>query len=180
VIEDRRRRRDHRLLAEARERLEAHAAATRAHAGSDVELVWKAIVSEARVFGVSPRSSLDGQSRRKQLPMCDDLLRFELVRDGKTETLYVTGELDIATASALEHAVARSLDGQSGEFFLDVRDMTFMDSTGAQALLHLHRRLTALGRQLVVVSPTRPVHLVLEILGLDQLIDVRTTASIDR
>jgi anti-anti-sigma factor len=112
--------------------------------------------------------------------MSDDLLRFELVRDGRTETLYVAGELDIATASALEHAVARSLDGQGGEFFLDVRDMTFMDSTGAQALVHLHRRLTALGRRLVVVSPTRPVHLVLEILGVDQLIDVRTTASNDR
>jgi anti-anti-sigma factor len=105
--------------------------------------------------------------------MSDDLLRFEVARDGSTETLHVTGELDIATARALEHAVARSLDGQGGEFFLDVRDVTFMDSTGAQALLRVHRRLTALGRRLVVVSPTRPVRLVLEILGLDQIIDVR-------
>jgi anti-anti-sigma factor len=105
--------------------------------------------------------------------MSDDLLRLELARNDTNETLYVTGELDISTASALEHAVMRALDGQGGEFRLDVGGMTFMDSTGAQALLRVHRRITALGRRLVIRSPTPPVRLVLEILGLDQVMDVR-------
>jgi anti-anti-sigma factor len=48
-----------------------------------------------------------------------------------------------------------------------------MDSTGAQALLRVYRRISALGRRLVIRSPTRPVRLVLEILGLDHVIDVR-------
>jgi anti-sigma B factor antagonist len=104
--------------------------------------------------------------------MSDDLLRFEFGRDDP-ETLYVSGELDVSTAPALEHAVARTLDGQGGEYRLDVRRMTFMDSTGAQALLRLHRRLAGLGRRLVLVAPRRQVLLVLEILGLDQVIDVR-------
>ena len=85
----------------------------------------------------------------------------------------MTGELDVATAPALEHAVARALDGQGGEFHLDVGGMTFMDSTGARALLHLHHRITDLGRRLVIESPTKRVRLVLEILGLDQVLDVR-------
>jgi anti-anti-sigma factor len=89
----------------------------------------------------------------------------------------VSGELDVSTAPALEHAVARALDGQGGEFHLDVRRMTFMDSTGAQALVRLHQRLTGLGRRLVVVAPMRQVRLVLEILGLDQLIDLRQGTS---
>jgi anti-anti-sigma factor len=78
-----------------------------------------------------------------------------------------------APRQPLEHAVARTLDGQGGEFHLDVRGMTLMDSTGAQALLPVHRRITALGRRLVIRSPTPPVRLVLDILGLDQVIDVR-------
>ena len=105
--------------------------------------------------------------------MSDDLLRFELARNDTNETLYVAGELDVSTASELEHAVARALDGQGGEFRLDVGGMTFMDSTGAQALLQVHRRITGLGRRLVILAPAPPVRLVLEILGLDQIIDVR-------
>jgi anti-anti-sigma factor len=103
----------------------------------------------------------------------DDLLRFEFVRDGAKETLFVTGELDISTAAALERAVASTLDGQGGAFYLDIGALTFMDSTGAHALVRLHRRLTDLGRRLIVVSPTRHVRRVFEILALDQIIDVR-------
>ena len=105
--------------------------------------------------------------------MSDDLLRFEFSWDDPQDTLYVSGELDVSTAPALEHAVARTLDGQGGEFHLDLRRMTFIDSTGAEALLRLHRRLAGLGRRLVVVAPSRQVLLVLEILGLDHLLDVR-------
>lgn len=117
------------------------------------------------------RQGTSSPGRRSEIS--DDLLRFEFARTRSAETLYVTGELDVSTAPALERAVARTLDGQGGEFRIDVRRMTFMDSTGAQALLRLHRRITGLGRRLVIVSPPRQVRLVLEILGLDQLIDVR-------
>jgi anti-anti-sigma factor len=105
--------------------------------------------------------------------MSEDLLRFEYARDETKETLYVTGELDVSTVTTLERAVARRLDGQGGAFYLDLSALSFMDSSGAHALVRLHHRLTDLGRQLVVDSPTPQVRRVLEILGLDQMIDVR-------
>lgn len=105
--------------------------------------------------------------------MTETLLRFQLDRDDASETLSVTGELDIASAAALERAVADVLDGQGGEFRLDISAMTFMDSTGAEALLHVHNRVESLGRRLVIVSPTRPVRRVLEIMGLDRVINVQ-------
>lgn len=105
--------------------------------------------------------------------MTEALLQFQREQNGASETLYVSGELDIATASMLERTVAGTLDGQGGEFRLDVSAMTFMDSTGAQALLHVHNRVESLGRRLVIVSPTRPVRRVLEIMGLDRVITVQ-------
>ena len=48
-----------------------------------------------------------------------------------------------------------------------------MDSTGAKALMHVHKQGGRLGRRLVVVSPTHGVRMVLEILGLDQVIDIQ-------
>jgi anti-anti-sigma factor len=67
--------------------------------------------------------------------------------------------------------VDSALDRQ-GEFRLDVSALTFMDSTGAEALLRLHRRAGSFGRRLVVASPTRSASRVLEILGLDQVLHV--------
>jgi anti-sigma B factor antagonist len=110
----------------------------------------------------------------------EGLLRFRLGRDGAAETLYVSGELDIATAPALERTVAGAMDGQGGEFCLDVSALSFMDSTGARALLHIHNRVESVGRRLVILSPTRAVWRVLRIAGLDQVMDVRPTPNGDR
>ena len=104
--------------------------------------------------------------------MADDLLRCKLGHDGTAETLFVMGELDISTAPAFEHAVSEALDGQGEDFRLDLSQLTFMDSSGANTLFHVHKRVDGLGRRLVVVSPTRAVRMVLEVLGLDQTIDI--------
>ena len=113
--------------------------------------------------------------------MADEaLLRFRLGQDGAAQTLYVSGELDIASAPALEQTVAGTMDGQGGEFCLDVSALTFMDSTGARALLHVHNRVESVGRRLVILSPTRPVWRVLKIMGLDEVTDVRPTSNGDR
>jgi anti-sigma B factor antagonist len=106
--------------------------------------------------------------------MADDLLRCKLDDDGTAETLFVMGELDISSAPALEHAVSEALDGQGEEFRLDLSQLTFMDSTGAQTLFQLHKRVDGLGRRLVVVAPTDAVRMVLEILGLDQVINIQS------
>lgn len=110
----------------------------------------------------------------------EGLLRFRVGRDGATETLYVSGELDIASAPALERMVAGTLDGQGEEFCLDVSALNFMDSTGARALLQIHNRVESVGRRLVILSPTRPVWRVLRIMGLDQVMDVRLSPNGDR
>lgn len=105
--------------------------------------------------------------------MAESLLQTQLEQSGTPATLVVTGELDVASGPALEHAVARVLDGQGGDFRLDLSALTFMDSTGARSLVRVHRRLESIGRRLVLVSPTRPVRRVIELLGLDGLIEVQ-------
>lgn len=105
--------------------------------------------------------------------MAEALLRFRLGDDGEAETLYVSGELDVASAPALEHAVAHAIDGQGAEFRLDLSGLTFMDSSGAGGLVQVHHRVGAIGRRLVIVSPMRIVRRVIDLMGLDQVLDVR-------
>ena len=102
----------------------------------------------------------------------DGLLRFRLESDGAVDTLHVAGELDIATPPELERAVDAGLDGQSGDFRLDLRGLTFVDSTGAQALVHAQNAVESRGRRLVLVAAPRPVLRVLEIMGLCERLDL--------
>jgi anti-anti-sigma factor len=106
--------------------------------------------------------------------MAEVLLRTRLSRYGAVETLYVSGELDIATKRVFERAVRRALDGQGGEFFIDLSGLTFMDSSGANALLAMYQRIKSIGRRLVVISPSPQVHRVLETLGLEQVLEIRS------
>jgi stage II sporulation protein AA (anti-sigma F factor antagonist) len=104
--------------------------------------------------------------------MTQSLLRTQLDRNGPPPTLVVAGELDVSSGPALEHSVARVLDGQGEEFRIDMSALVFMDSTGARSLVRVHRRLESIGRRLVLVSPTAPVRRVIDLLGLDALIDI--------
>lgn len=105
-----------------------------------------------------------------------DLLAIHLYRYGSGRTLFVTGELDVATASALEGAVDGALDGQGGELRLDFSGLKFMDSTGARAVVHAHDKAVSLGTRLVILSPAPVVRRVLELMGLDRLMDIKDGA----
>jgi anti-anti-sigma factor len=114
------------------------------------------------------------REQREGSAMTEGVLR--IIRrgsNGTAETLDVAGELDIETGPILEDAVNRTLDGQRGEFHLDLRGLTFMDAGGVRALLRVQNRVESLERRLVLISPTPLVGRVLEILRLDQVIDVR-------
>ncbi len=51
--------------------------------------------------------------------------------------------------------------------------MTFMDSSGSKALMRVHNQVESFGRHLVVLSPAPAVESVLELLGLNRVMDVR-------
>lgn len=108
--------------------------------------------------------------------MAVEMLATNLYRHGSRRTLFVTGELDVATAAALEGAVDGALDGQDGELCLDFSGLRFMDSTGARAVIHAHDKAVSLGTRLVILSPTPVVRRVLELMGLDQLMDIKDGA----
>lgn len=76
----------------------------------------------------------------------------------------VRGELDLATAPALSELLA-GLAGGHVDVELDLRHLTFLDGTGAEALVHA--ALTMGGRHEVVLrSPTPPVARLLAVLSV--------------
>lgn len=68
--------------------------------------------------------------------------------------LEVAGELDLNTCRELDRRTERALRGPVRSLTVDLRDLTFMDSTGVRLLIELNARARREGWSLVLV-PSR-------------------------
>jgi anti-sigma B factor antagonist len=88
------------------------------------------------------------------------------------------GELDLATAetlrSTLDAAIAETLsvglDGMENgaRLVLDLRGLSFIDSTGLHLLVALDQRAQRDGFQLTLLAPAAPIDRAIQVCGLDQ------------
>jgi anti-anti-sigma factor len=76
------------------------------------------------------------------------------------------GELDMATAETLRAA----LDAveNAGRLVLDLRGLSFVDSSGLHLLVALHERAQRDGFQLTLIAPAAPANKAIRLSGLDQ------------
>jgi anti-anti-sigma factor len=91
--------------------------------------------------------------------------RFDCtLRDGGLDAAWVrvTGELDIATAPQLAEMLGRA-EERCRRIVLDVRQVTFMDSSGVHVILDANVRANAAGRRLVLVRGPSQVDRVLDL-----------------
>jgi anti-anti-sigma factor len=89
------------------------------------------------------------------------------VRAG-THTLALTGELDIDSASKLEEAVREGCASDTG-LVIDLRKVTFMDSTGLRVLIVAGTLCEEMGHELRII-PGEDIQRILEISGLDRVL----------
>jgi anti-sigma B factor antagonist len=104
------------------------------------------------------------------------ILRIQ--HDPSTRTVRLAGELDHASAPELVATLALAVDSSS-DLRLDLRALTFMDSTGLHIIVNVARALADRGT-LVLIGPTPPVARVLQITGIVDLIpniELATDAS---
>ena len=95
---------------------------------------------------------------------------IEVVRNGGSTRIAPTGELDIATTPALEHAIAEATGEPGATLVLDLRELTFMDSTGLRTLAQTNARAEPGGFSLAIIRGPRQIERVLEISGLGALL----------
>jgi anti-anti-sigma factor len=91
---------------------------------------------------------------------------LKVVRSDRTTRLAPSGELDIASAPEFEQAIAEATAEPGAKLVLDLRELTFMDSTGLRALAQTN----AAGFVLSIVRGPRQIERVLEISGLADLL----------
>jgi anti-sigma B factor antagonist len=75
------------------------------------------------------------------------------------------GELDMDTVETLRAALDEVQN--AGRLVLDLRGVSFMDSTGLHLLVALHDRSQREGFQLMLVAPAAPANKAIQLCGLE-------------
>ena len=131
---------------------------TRPSAGSGVREVDGAETS---------RSSSDGR-RRPGSARAVGLEPFavKVQRREDAATVQPRGELDVATVETLRAALGAVRS--AGRLVLDLRRLSFIDSTGLHLLVALHQRTQRDGCQLTILAPAAPIDRAIRLCGLDE------------
>jgi anti-sigma B factor antagonist len=78
----------------------------------------------------------------------------------------LAGEIDVASAREINESLSELVGTQARAAIIDVRDVTFMDTTAVGALVRTSERLRRQNRSLVLICPPGPVYDLLEKAGL--------------
>ena len=90
--------------------------------------------------------------------------------DGVT-TVRLAGEIDTYTVPQVRSAFQKVPATAGHKVVVDLRDVTFLDSSGIGAIIGLHRRVVDADGRLELVCTGMPLQLV-KLMSLDQVIDV--------
>jgi len=83
-------------------------------------------------------------------------------------TIQPSGELDIATVGRVRALAEQRRPGEAIE--LDLRRLDFLDTSGLQLVVELHRAAREDGYELILVRATQGVQRVFELAGLDDVL----------
>lgn len=89
--------------------------------------------------------------------------------------LAVTGEFDAAAVEPFDVALREAMLESGGAFMLDLGGLTFMDSSGVNALLRTRALLGREERDLVLVCPAGPPRRAIDLIGVADLFTIFTT-----
>jgi len=87
-------------------------------------------------------------------------------RDGDTHVITLAGELCLVSAAGLEQKLRAAEQTPVQTIAVDLRKLTFIDSTGIRVLVHAQRRSWQDGNRLVLVRGAAGVRRIFELCGL--------------
>jgi anti-sigma B factor antagonist len=93
-------------------------------------------------------------------------------RNGSSAWVRPAGDLDLDTVHHIESALAALREQGCGNLVLDLRDLTFMDSTGLRLVIRWHTAAQGEGFQFAIVPGPEVVQRVFRLTGMDAHVPV--------
>jgi anti-anti-sigma factor len=107
-------------------------------------------------------------------------ITFSVEENAGRVVMALEGELDIAAVAEVEPELGRIEQGEPSLLVLDLRGVTFLDSSGIRMVLAADARAREQARKLVLIPGPEPVHRVFELALLDRRLEfVDDPAAVD-
>jgi anti-anti-sigma factor len=99
------------------------------------------------------------------------------VPDAGRRVVWVRGEHDVSTVTALSETLARAISLDDADLVVDLRGVQFMDAATVGVMVRARELLRLRSRCLVLRSPSRCARRVFGLCGLADLLDQRADGS---
>jgi anti-sigma B factor antagonist len=139
--------------------------------------------SGGRIAPLSTGSNGPRRFARRVMPGATQrFVAFTEQLDSGAPVVSVMGEVDRATARALEQTLLGVTEDRTGEVIVDLTGCSFLDSRGLGALVATRGRLERSNRRMAVVLSNRSVLRILQITHFDELFEIYPSlrAAVDR
>jgi anti-sigma B factor antagonist len=97
--------------------------------------------------------------------------------DGETHLVRARGELDLYAAPELKRLLTDAIEAGKTRIVVDLTDAALMDSTALGVLIGARKRLRVRDGSLAVASSQPTILRILEVTGMDQVLDLHDTAE---
>jgi anti-sigma B factor antagonist len=98
-------------------------------------------------------------------------------RQDDEHIIALDGELEMANVAALETELSQVEAGDCRQIVLDLRGLSFLDSTGVHLLMQAHARAEATGRPVALLVDKGPVYRVLDVSGALSILSTQAVAA---
>jgi anti-sigma B factor antagonist len=106
-------------------------------------------------------------------------LTIDVTSGPQVQRIVLIGEADLLGAPKIEAALQGACAGEPGLVVVDLKRLTFIDSSGLHALLAGHELCCARGRELRVVPGPENVQRLFELTGMDRALPFIDSADTD-
>ena len=110
-----------------------------------------------------------GPGRREGARALDSDFRVETHTTGRVTTLTAIGELDLVSSPVLQEELDRAIGSDAEVIVLDLRRLSFMDSTGLHVLVKGQQRAHEASRRLVLTKGSEQVQRLLDLTHVAEL-----------
>ena len=123
--------------------------------------------------------SVNGNGRHAVIPdpatvMSAHSLHLRVDHDAGRLIVHATGDIDVDAEDHFSGFLSAAID-QASAVVVDLSAVGFMDSSGLSALVGAVHRARRQGGELTVRDPSVPVRTLLELSGVDQILDIEIT-----
>ncbi len=98
-------------------------------------------------------------------------------RMNETIIVAVKGDVDIYSVDAFRGSIEKTFDDNGLEIVLDCSELTYIDSIGIGALIEMRNKSQEKGKKIIVKNPKPNIKKLLELTGVDRIIDIVESPS---